>query len=57
MFEVSMVDLGSSEWKKHRWSFSGTGKVVFFDLDISQTDGSVFEHFIGLHTYSKCVFL
>lgn len=54
MFEVSTEDLGGSECKKHRWGFSGTRKLLCFDLDTSHADGSVFEHFIGLHTYNKC---
>lgn len=41
-FEVSPVDLGSSERKEQRGSFSGTRKGLLFDLDISYTDGSVF---------------
>lgn len=43
-FEVSVVDLNGSEWKKHRGRFSGTEKVLFLDLDIGYMDGSAFEH-------------
>lgn len=38
-------------------SFSGTRKVLLFDLNISSTDGSVFEHFTGLQTYDNGIFL
>lgn len=43
-FEVSVVDLNGSEWKKHRGRFSGTEKVLFLDLIIGYMDGSSFEH-------------
>lgn len=56
-FEVSMVDLSGSEWKKPRGLSSGTGKGLFLDLDMGYMDGSAFEHVIRLHTYNKCIFL
>lgn len=47
VFEGSMGDLGGSKWKEHKGRSSWFRKVLFLDLDIGYTDGSVLNVLLG----------